>query len=183
MKKLIFKTAMCPTAGLIVFSTAAGSEETLINTTPAQILFEKLSGGDWVYKWKSASGKDLQSVMRYSRTPAENSFYLRCDHYTDGELKETLTSEISFHPGLRGFVLTMVGQNHGLQKGEELESSEKHIVFIGKTYHSDGSKIDFFWKIEMFDENTYRDHMMIFENGVWEERRIIEFKRKLDWHG
>jgi len=32
----------------------------------------------------------------------------------------------------------------------------------------------------MIDENTYRDHMMIFENGVWEERRIVEFKRKLD---
>jgi hypothetical protein len=180
MKKLIFKTAMCFTAVLVVFTAAAGSEETLIKTTPAQTLFEKLSGGDWVYKRKSASGKDLQSVMRYSRTPAEDSFYLRCDHYTDGELRDTLTSEISFHPGLRGFVFTMVGQNHGLQEGEELESSEKHIVFIGKAYHSDGSKVGFFWKIEMIDENTYRDHMMIFENGVWEERRIVEFKRKLD---
>ena len=180
MKKLIFKTAMCLTAVLIVLFASVAPEETLIKTTPAQTLFEKLSGGDWAYKRKSASGKDLQSVMRYSRTPAEDSFYLRCDHYTDGELRDTLTSEISFHPGLRGFVFTMVGQNHGLQEGEELESSEKHIVFIGKAYHSDGSKVGFFWKIEMIDENTYRDHMMIFENGAWKERRIVEFKRKLD---
>ncbi len=180
MKKLIFKTAICFTAVFVVFTAAAYSEETLIKTTPAQTLFEKLSGGDWVYKRKSASGKDLQSVLRYSRTTAENSFYLRSDHYTDGELRDTLISEISFHPGLRGFVFTMVGQNHGLQEGEELESSEKHIVFIGKAYHSDGSKVGFFWKIEMIDEITCRNHMMVFENGVWEERRIVEYKRKRD---
>ena len=130
MKRFIFKAALCLTAVLFVFVAAAGFEETSIKTTPAQALFERLSGGDWIYERTSGSGRESRSVMRYNRTSAEDSFSLRCDHYTDGKLRDTLTSVISFHPGLRGFVFRMVGQGHGLQEGEELESSEKHIVFI-----------------------------------------------------
>lgn len=178
MKRINGRTNIFFVVGLIIFSGVfleSGRPE--VKTTLAQSLFQKLLDGKWVYKGTGSTGVNTKSVIQYSQGPGEMVFSMTCENYVDDKLRDTMMSTMAYHPGKNGFVFMMVGNNHGLQEGEELESSEMHIVFDGTAYHTDGIKIGFFWKIELIDSNTFIHQLMVFEDGVWKETKSHEFKR------
>lgn len=159
-------------------SAAENASEKMVS--PAQAFFEKLVGGKWVYQGKNASGIESKTEATFKQDPGKDSFYAKFVNYSAGSFKDALNSIIAFNPGKNAFVFNMVGYEHGYQEGEELESSKKHIVFIGKAYHYDGTKAGYFWGLELTNPDTFKYWITVFEHGAMTERRTIEFKRIRD---
>jgi hypothetical protein len=181
-KQKVNKIKTLATAALLIVSAAEpvraqdpASPE--VEAGAALGVFSKLVGGTWAVERTRDSGEEVRVEIRYSEGASPLSVYIDVKIWVDGALWEDMHGIISQHPHTGNILVQMVNSFASLQIGEEIESSDSHVVINGSAYSPDGSADHWVWTVRCDNPEEYIDQVMVFSDGAWQENPPSAFRR------
>lgn len=148
-----------------------------VQESSAMAVFAKLVGGTWVRESTRESGEEVRAEIRYTEGTSPLSVFLDVRIWVEGVVWEDLHGTIALHPHTGKVVVQTVNSLNSYQEGEEIESSDSHVVMKGVAYHLDGSADQWTWTVRHNSRDEYIDQVMVFGDGAWQQRPASVFRR------